>query len=129
MPAPIDVLSAENIRMLEREIWKCIKSCDHEVLWPGFVPSKLLYVGEGGIDSDSLRLVTRGDVILKSSWASPPQSVRYAALSYCWGPPTDAKKQCKTERRSLDARLQAIPVQELSRFFSDQSVLMSSNRE
>jgi hypothetical protein len=49
--------------------------------------------------------------------------VRYAALSYCWGPPTDAKKQCKTEHRSLDARLRAIPVQELSPVVRDAVVV------
>ncbi|KIW99523.1 uncharacterized protein Z518_11262 [Rhinocladiella mackenziei CBS 650.93] len=118
MSSTVVVPSAEAFRMLEREISKCVKPCNHEVLWPGFVPSRLLYV-RGPANNGSVRLVTRGDVILESSWASPRQSVRYAALSYCWGPPADAKNQSKTERMSLNARLQAIPIQELSPVIQD----------
>jgi hypothetical protein len=95
MSDPIDVLSIENVRMLKSEISRCVESCDHHVLWPGFVPSRLLYVGADGPDDDSLRLITRGDIILKTNWASPAEQVKYVALSYCWGPSWDAKSSAK----------------------------------
>jgi hypothetical protein len=57
MSAPIDVLSTENIRMLEREISKCIKSCNLEVLWPGFVPSKLLMSEKGELIATACALL------------------------------------------------------------------------
>jgi len=44
--------------------------------------------------------------------ASP--EMEYVALSYCWGLPHDAEKQCKTERHSLHTWNKNIPEQYLS---------------
>ncbi|KAK4449773.1 heterokaryon incompatibility protein-domain-containing protein, partial [Podospora aff. communis PSN243] len=90
--------------MIQAEIDQCIKTCNHHVLFRGFIPSRLLFVGDDG-SSDSPpqpRLVSRGEVMASLSWVSSVSNVlRYAALSYCWGPEADAHKQCKTTRQSL----------------------------
>jgi hypothetical protein len=110
----IEVLSIDNVRMLKTEISRCVDACKHDVLWPGFVPSRLLDIGAEGAENDSLRLITRGDVISKTSWIAPAKPLKYAALSYCWGRPCDAQKQCKTDRASLKERLHAIHFTELT---------------
>jgi hypothetical protein len=115
----IDVLSTNNVSMLKTEISRCVGACNHNVLWPGFVPSRLLDIGADGAENDSLRLITRGDIISKTSWIAPSEHVKYAALSYCWGRPCDAQKQCKTERKSLKERLHAIPFIELTPVLRD----------
>jgi hypothetical protein len=114
MAGLIDVLSTNNVSMLKTEISRCVEACNHNVLWPGFVPSRLLDIGADRAENDSLRLITRGDIISKTSWIAPAEQVKYAALSYCWGRPYDAQKQCKTERKSLKERLRAIPFIELT---------------
>jgi hypothetical protein len=119
----IDVLSTNNVSMLKTEISRCVEVCNHNVLWPGFVPSRLLDIGPDGAENDSLRLITRGDTISKTSWIAPSEKVKYAALSYCWGRPCDAQKQCKTERKSLKERLHAIPFIELTPVVRDAVIL------
>jgi len=123
MAGLIDVLSVKNVNMLKAEISRCEEFCNHNILWPGFVPSRLLDIGAEGIENDSLRLISRGDVISKATWIAPAEQVKYAALSYCWGPPLDAHKQCKTERKSLKERLHAIPFVDLTPVVRDAVVI------
>lgn len=123
MSSPTHVLSIDNIRMLKSEISRCVESCNHRVIWPGFVPSRLLFVGADGDDGDSVRLMTRGDIISKTSWAVPTAQVKYAALSYCWGSSGDAEKQCKTELHSFQERLHAIPFTELTPVVRDAAIV------
>jgi hypothetical protein len=109
-----DVLSPSIISALQTEIARCVATCNHNVLWPGFVPSRLLAVGADGSENDNLCLITRGENISQTSWTASATQVKYAALSYCWGGPQDAEKQCKTKLQSLKDRLYAIPFIELT---------------
>jgi hypothetical protein len=54
-----------------------------------------------------------GGIVSKTSWVAPAEQVKYTALSYCWGPPCDVKKQYKTKQKLLKERLHAIPFIEL----------------
>jgi len=102
-------LSKETVGMIQSEINRCVENCNHHVLFRGFIPSRLLFVGDSDSDSPPQpRLVSRGEVMASLNWASSSATsagdvLRYAALSYCWGPPADARRQCKTERQSLAA--------------------------
>jgi hypothetical protein len=48
-----------------------------------------------------------------------PEDFKYVALSYCWGPKKDAVTQTKTERDSFIAKLQEIPLDEMSSVMKD----------
>lgn len=61
-----------------------------------------------------MRLVRRSDLTANSS-----ERPRYAALSYCWGPPEDAKSQTKTFKSTLDQNLQGISFRTLSPVLKD----------
>jgi Heterokaryon incompatibility protein (HET) len=106
--------SLNAIAGIDLAIERCAKYCNHPLLSPGFVPSRLLFLGSYD-DDDKVRVVTRADATNHSGAAG----VRYAALSYCWGLPRDAQSQCKTEQRTLAARLAHVPSAELSPVVGD----------
>ena len=62
-----------------------------------FIPTRLVQV-----DCDPPRLVEMDQSTILSFGA---ERIKYAALSYCWGPPEEATLQLKTERDSLHSRL------------------------
>ncbi|KAK4462916.1 heterokaryon incompatibility protein-domain-containing protein, partial [Cladorrhinum samala] len=92
--------------MLRSEIERCVRTCNHPVLSQGYIPSRLLFIGTEGGGENQVRLESREEVRAKAGAADlggTEGPTRYAALSYCWGSPDDAKKQCKTELHSLRA--------------------------
>ena len=117
-----DRLSAENVDMLRSEIERCVRTCSHPVLAPGYIPSRLLFIGTDDGGENQLRLENREDVIAKANLAGT-EPTGYAALSYCWGSPDDAEKQCKTEWRSLRAWRGGIPDRYLSPVVRDAVIL------
>ncbi|KAK4202613.1 heterokaryon incompatibility protein-domain-containing protein [Triangularia verruculosa] len=76
---------------------------DYEFVNSTFVPKMLLDVRD-----EPARLVSR-ETILTSSGRVP----KYAALSYCWGPPEAASQQHTLTRDTLAQRLQQIRLEEL----------------
>lgn len=66
------------------------------------------------VSGSSLRLVLRNDLI-SSDYRQP----EYAALSYCWGPPEDARSQPKTLSSTLDENLKDIGFDTLSPVLKD----------
>lgn len=104
---------------LALKVQSCIKHCQHRVLWPGFVPSRLLWIGHDFSDDNSLRLVTRGEVVSTADWTHPGRGIEYTALSYCWGSAEDAETQCKTTMENISARLRNITFVELSPVIRD----------
>ncbi|KAI1379433.1 HET-domain-containing protein [Hypoxylon crocopeplum] len=77
----------------------------------GFMPTRLICV-----DFDPPRLI-------ETSCSLNPgvenSSIQYAALSYCWGLPEQARSQLKTERSSLEARLTGIEEHDMTRVLQD----------
>ncbi|KAK4445426.1 heterokaryon incompatibility protein-domain-containing protein [Podospora aff. communis PSN243] len=108
-----DRLSAACVDMLRSEIGRCVTLCNHPVLSPGYIPSRLLFIGTEDVGDNQLRLETREQVHEKAN-LSGTESTRYAALSYCWGSPDDAERQCKTKTHSLGAWHGCIPDRYLS---------------
>lgn len=78
-----------------------------EIQSDDFVPTRLVRV-----DCEPPRLICPTQANGKSSF-------QYAALSYCWGPPEQAKWQLKTEIASLLARLEGINEHEMTAVLQD----------
>ena len=85
---------------MKQSINKCISECSHPEA-TSFIPSRLLYI-EPEPYSECARLVVTSKLV--GHLAVDIKSVKYAALSYCWGPPGDARSQLRTEKNSVDAR-------------------------
>ncbi|CAH0031096.1 unnamed protein product [Clonostachys rhizophaga] len=93
-----DVLCEDNIQFMKETINKCTSECSH-LETTGFLPTRLLYLGPD-LNSSSIRLINRQHI----AEIRP----KYAALSYCWGSPSDGENQLCTTSDSLGARTAGI---------------------
>ncbi|KAK0103040.1 hypothetical protein ONS96_005652 [Cadophora gregata f. sp. sojae] len=107
-----DALYPENISMMKREISHCVKKCSHSKNG-GFIPTRLvdLRVPDAPCLIEMGRHNSRKDLLC--------EDIRYAALSYCWGPPSEAISMLKTERKSLQNRIAGFALVEMPRVFQD----------
>ncbi|KAF7502131.1 hypothetical protein GJ744_006994 [Endocarpon pusillum] len=108
-------LCQENISMLQKEIDTCVKFCSCETTEDevSFLPTRLINLK--GPENPHL-------VILKDH--SPRNDFdcgkfKYAALSYCWGPPKDTESMLKTTKESLQSRLSGIVNGDMPLVFRD----------
>ncbi|KAK3899435.1 heterokaryon incompatibility protein-domain-containing protein, partial [Staphylotrichum tortipilum] len=93
----------------------CAMSC-HPPIQTSFLPTRLIDLGT---DAASIpRLIETADEI-KLGALNPSEPIQYAALSYCWGNPTDASAQTKTEPSNLHERRRAIPTDSMSTVIQD----------
>ncbi|KAI1757603.1 HET-domain-containing protein [Xylaria castorea] len=77
-----------------------------------YYPTRLIQTGTR--EGDICRLVvTNSDLFPKH------QQPKYAALSYCWGPPEDAKSQFKTEHATYQDRISGFPLGTTSQIMQD----------
>ncbi|KAM7183406.1 Heterokaryon incompatibility protein (HET) domain containing protein [Rhypophila sp. PSN 637] len=126
--------SVRHITTIEAAIAHCAKHCNHPVLSPGFIPTRLLFVGTDedptvrveitNTASSNNRLPDDDDGNLASHHQDHKQGpkiykYKYAALSYCWGPPSDALTQCTITSASLSSRQVRIRKEELSPILVD----------
>ncbi|KAM7195318.1 Heterokaryon incompatibility protein (HET) domain containing protein [Naviculisporaceae sp. PSN 640] len=107
--------SVHRISTIKAAITHCATSCNHPVLSPGFVPTRLLFIGSEA--DTTIRVVIARDTKHFEN-ASNARS-RYSALSYCWGPPIDASRQCTTTKSTLASRIKGIPWEDLSPIVQD----------
>ncbi|KAI2467405.1 HET-domain-containing protein [Annulohypoxylon bovei var. microspora] len=103
-----DIFGTRNVEKV-KNILQSIDS--QEKLDTEFYPTRLIYVGSR--DSDTCHLVVTDSDLLRG------QQARYAALSYCWGPPEDAKSQFKTERATLRDRISGFKLATTSPIMQD----------
>ncbi|KAI1211058.1 HET-domain-containing protein [Annulohypoxylon truncatum] len=75
-----------------------------------FVPTRLVRV-----DCQPPRLIETRHSLSQGDKGS----FRYAAISYCWGSPEQARSQLKTERSSLSSRLSSIEEHEMTQVLKD----------
>ncbi|KAJ4295494.1 hypothetical protein N0V90_007507 [Kalmusia sp. IMI 367209] len=107
-PIPADFpLCEENIKHIRYEIDHCLSEC-HPLGVQTFNPTRLLDLGSSEVDEIQL-------IETASSSVTHP----YVALSYCWGPPEEARTQLKTERGTLDERKRCIPFSIMSPVMQD----------
>ncbi|GAW15934.1 hypothetical protein ANO14919_053560 [Xylariales sp. No.14919] len=99
-------LCSENISFMKDSLKFCIDA------GPGkgsgmFVPKRLIDLGTRQDSAPTLvSLGERG-------------CIRYATLSYCWGPPEDAAKQLKTTIATLEQHVREIPTKNMPAVVSD----------
>ncbi|KAH8665061.1 heterokaryon incompatibility protein-domain-containing protein [Tricladium varicosporioides] len=104
-------LSPKNISMINQWIQRCEQS--HEIC-SGAVsrdrlsrPKRLLHLGDLDRSPQPLLVETESMELL----------VKYAALSYCWGPPSSLRMI--TTRRTLSSRMNGLSLEEIPQTFRD----------
>ncbi|KAK4213817.1 heterokaryon incompatibility protein-domain-containing protein [Rhypophila decipiens] len=123
--SPSTSSSVRHITTIEAAIAHCAKHCNHPVLSPGFIPTRLLFIGtdedptvrveitntadNNHLPEDDGNLPSHHDQDHKQG--RPKHKYKYAALSYCWGPPSDALTQCTITSASLSSRLGQVGIQ------------------
>ncbi|UPK89176.1 hypothetical protein LCI18_000111 [Fusarium solani-melongenae] len=99
-PTPLGV---HNVEWMKDTLGQCEEKCNHIEAGTDFLPTRLIDVGtETGDDARLMRTADSSD-----------QGLKYAALSYCWGPKEDAAKQTKTTRSNLSQHLQGMPLRDM----------------
>lgn len=82
-----------------------------------FIPSRLIDIGDDPRNS-KLCLTTREKLLSRFS-GQDLERFKYAAFSYCWGPPEVAATQTKTKRHSLADMMLEIPFHSCSKVIQD----------
>ncbi|KAH6664518.1 heterokaryon incompatibility protein-domain-containing protein [Halenospora varia] len=108
-PPSSDALCLENLSMVQEEISKCIERCSDTKDKMVFLPTRLIDL----MEPLTPRLVALEDYDL--SYGSEDIGIKYAALSYRWGSPSDASSMLKTEKHSLKNRFTGIAICEMPR--------------
>ncbi|KAI4862964.1 HET-domain-containing protein [Hypoxylon rubiginosum] len=109
--------SPESTIFSNSSIWK-IRSMLQDMELPEasssgtFYPTRLIQTGIP--EEDTCRLVVTDSDLFP--WHQRP---KYAALSYCWGPPEDAKLQFKTEQATYRDRISGFLLGTTSRIMQD----------
>ncbi|KDQ28962.1 hypothetical protein PLEOSDRAFT_1102999 [Pleurotus ostreatus PC15] len=112
-PLASDPLSESGIQRM-KELIK--QSLDHFPYTHTYLPTRLIDVGSQH-EVPRLIVSSKHPPLLDSN--ANPEIKRYIALSYCWGPLEEAKLQLKTERNSLDERMQGIELATLPQTLLD----------
>jgi hypothetical protein len=99
--------------MIREEIEICTEICSHTQDEAASIPTRLIDL----IEPQTPRLVVPADQSLRNDLVG--QDIKYAALSYCWGSPSDARSMLKTETCSLKNRLAGIAIGEMPLVFQD----------
>jgi hypothetical protein len=111
-PKPLD---PRNVKWMTDQIRQCEEECDH-ITSEQFLPTRLVNVGAQ--DGDDARLVITAELI-KTQGSGGNHGIKYATLSYCWGPEEDAKQQVKTTKDNIFLHLKVMPLTEMSPVVKD----------
>lgn len=98
---------------MRERLTHALKSCCPLRTTDQYTPTRLVHLGESGTDIPHL-VLTR-----ESRQDDNGQVFEYAALSYCWGPPTDASTNTKTLKASLGSFLKGIDFDHMSPAIKD----------
>lgn len=112
-PSPkAHALSESNVATVKAALAYCEQECGCDPLrTPGFSPTRLLDLGAWE-SSNSIRFV-------ETSRLTSTSAVRYAALSYCWGPKKDAALQLRTTAETLESHMDRIHADSLTPVIRD----------
>ncbi|KAI8182798.1 Neutral/alkaline non-lysosomal ceramidase [Colletotrichum sp. SAR 10_75] len=111
-PEPLD---PDNVMWLKSKLRSCDEECVHPKPASPFLPTRLIDVGQH--EENDPRLVVVEDMLNMNSCAT--NDLKYAALTYCWGPKEDAMKQVKTTKDTISAHHQGMPLNSLSPVIRD----------
>ncbi|TDZ19431.1 hypothetical protein Cob_v007525 [Colletotrichum orbiculare MAFF 240422] len=104
------LLNEENVDWITSELRRCRNECGHIKDDTGFLPTRLIDVGDSDVDEPRLVI----SETLQRRFADDCPKLEYATLSYCWGPKEDAEQQVKTTRESLGMHLSRLPLASMS---------------
>lgn len=104
---------AETQRIITADLAQCESSHPKCQVNDPFLPTRLLDLGIGDSELSMVRLVVTRDLAL------PRETIKYTALSYCWGPSKLATTQLKTEKNSIQSRLSGFSVADCSEVMKD----------
>lgn len=82
-----------------------------------FIPNRVIDIGDD-LKNSKLCLTTKEKLLSQFS-GRDLEHFKYAAFSYCWGPPEEAARQVKTEKHSLADRMSGIPFNSCSKVIQD----------
>lgn len=108
-------LDSRNIKWMTDQIRRCEEQC-HHITSDQVLPTRLINVGAQ--DGDDARLVITADLIATQG-GGENHGIKYAALSYCWGPEKDSKQQIKTTKDNISSHLKVTPLVEMSPVVKD----------
>jgi hypothetical protein len=103
-PQPLD---EEVVRWMRSRVDDCLKH-EHTKSCSGFCPDRLLDVSQ-----EPARLVMKDSGEIKST------SLRYAALTYCWGSQRESQHQLRTDKSTLPLRCKGILDSEMTPVLRD----------
>lgn len=106
-----DVLGPDTIIWIQHMLDSTADLASVEQAHNEFVPTRLVRV-----DCQPPRLV---ETSYELGRGHTKHSLRYAALSYCWGLPEEAKSQLKTTTSSLQSRLSSIEEHDMTKVLKD----------
>ncbi|RSL53690.1 hypothetical protein CEP51_014852 [Fusarium floridanum] len=86
-------LDPNNVEWFKDELNRCEDQCNHVRAYTEFLPTRLIDVGSKA--GDEVRLIITADLLAEQK-KDEGHRIKYATLSYCWGPKEDAAEQVKT---------------------------------
>lgn len=94
---------------LRGELMECLEAPDEYDSNPYYLPERLI-----DVEINSMRLVERNNIR-----ANLGERYQYCALSYCWGPPEDARSQTKATSENIQQCLESLTYESLSPVLKD----------
>ncbi|KAI0890671.1 heterokaryon incompatibility protein-domain-containing protein [Annulohypoxylon maeteangense] len=111
-PPAHDPLGEGNVQLIQEWLTK-VENCNSST----YLPTRLVDVrSENG---DICRLVETSSAEFIQTTETESQSIRYAAMSYCWGEPDDAARQLQTNRETYKERVSGFPMMSASPILRD----------
>lgn len=111
-----NALHTENVSLIQQELDQSQRYHRHNVdNSNNFLPTRLIDVGDD-IRGISPRLVV-------TDYRLRRRAPRYAALSYCWGSPSDSATQFKTEKETFKDRITGFPLHSMKKVMRDAIVV------
>ncbi|KAI1206225.1 heterokaryon incompatibility protein-domain-containing protein [Annulohypoxylon truncatum] len=110
LPSSQDYSEPHRAEWMKQALRKC-EAHNHELTDEHFAPERLI-----DVSSPKPRLVLRGKYQMSQT---NPYVPTYAALSYCWGPPEDARLQLTTTKETFEKRRRGIENHEMTQVLKD----------
>ncbi|KAI0882598.1 heterokaryon incompatibility protein-domain-containing protein [Annulohypoxylon maeteangense] len=110
LPSSQNYSEPHRVDWMRRALQKC-ETHSHKLTDDNFIPERLI-----DVQSPRPRLVLRRKYQTLHSISPVPA---YAALSYCWGPPEDARSQLTTTNETFEMRQKGIEDHEMTQVLKD----------
>ncbi|KAI1149182.1 heterokaryon incompatibility protein-domain-containing protein [Nemania diffusa] len=107
--APGPILTPTTVSWIQSQLSSC-QICEEQPK-DDFIPTRLIRVD---CNPPSLVQMDKPTIL-----AFSPEFIKYAALSYCWGPPEKAARQPKLEKKTIQDRMSGIPDTEMTSVLRD----------